>query len=58
MGLIVGWWLGAESFSPHLLFGLPIVLAAVALQGIIHTRAAPAAPRADAVPQRAPGAGD
>lgn len=38
VGLIVGWWLGNESFSPHLLLGLPIVLASVALQGWIHTR--------------------
>ncbi len=45
VGLLVGWWLGGESFSPSLLLGLPIVLASVALLGYIHTRpvAAPVA---------------
>jgi drug/metabolite transporter (DMT)-like permease len=31
VGLLVGFWLGSESFSGRLLLGLPIVLAAVAL---------------------------
>ncbi len=45
VGLLVGWWLGGESFSPSLLLGLPIVLASVGLLGYIHTRpvAAPVA---------------
>ncbi|MGH8310518.1 MAG: EamA family transporter, partial [Steroidobacteraceae bacterium] len=31
VALLVGWWLGDESFSPNVLIGLPIVLAAVGL---------------------------
>jgi drug/metabolite transporter (DMT)-like permease len=31
VGLCVGWWLGGETFSPNVLFGLPIVLTGVAL---------------------------
>jgi drug/metabolite transporter (DMT)-like permease len=31
VALLVGWWLGGESFSPNVLIGLPIVLAAVGL---------------------------
>jgi drug/metabolite transporter (DMT)-like permease len=31
VALLVGWWLGHESFSPSVLLGLPIVLGAVAL---------------------------
>lgn len=38
VGLLVGWWLGNESFSPRLLLGLPIVLAAVGLHAWIRTR--------------------
>ena len=38
VGLIVGWWLGGESFSPHLLLGLPVVLVAVAFHAWIQTR--------------------
>jgi drug/metabolite transporter (DMT)-like permease len=41
VALIVGWWLGNESFSANTLLGLPIVLAAVALLGWIHSRARP-----------------
>ncbi len=39
VGLLVGWWLGRESFSPNLLIGLPIVLASVALLAWVHSRA-------------------
>jgi drug/metabolite transporter (DMT)-like permease len=38
VGLLVGWQLGNESFSPRLLLGLPIVLAAVGLHAWIRTR--------------------
>ena len=31
VALLVGWWLGSEEFSPNVLIGLPIVLAAVGL---------------------------
>ena len=42
VGLLVGWWLGGESFSASLLLGLPVVLVAVALLGWVHTRSASA----------------
>lgn len=38
VALFTGWWLGHERFSRPLLAGLPIVLAAVALQTWAHTR--------------------
>jgi drug/metabolite transporter (DMT)-like permease len=38
VGLIVGSWLGKETFSANVLIGLPVVLAAVALQTWIQTR--------------------
>jgi drug/metabolite transporter (DMT)-like permease len=38
VALIVGWWLGNESFSRNVLVGLPIVLIAVALHAWIQTR--------------------
>jgi len=31
IALLVGWWLGAETFSGYVLLGLPMVLSAVAL---------------------------
>ena len=40
VALLVGWGLGNESFSPHVLVGLPIVLAAVGLHGWIQFRSA------------------
>lgn len=47
VALLVGWWLGHETFSLNVLFGLPIVLGSVALHAWIQTRdsavAAPAA---------------
>jgi drug/metabolite transporter (DMT)-like permease len=39
VALLVGWWLGKESFSANILFGLPIVLCAVALHAWIQSRA-------------------
>jgi drug/metabolite transporter (DMT)-like permease len=52
VGLLVGWSLGHESFSPQLLLGLPIVLAAVGLHAWVHTHlsasAAPARSRLSA----------
>lgn len=39
VGLLVGWWLGEESFSPYLLVGLPIVLGSVGLLAWAHARA-------------------
>jgi drug/metabolite transporter (DMT)-like permease len=48
VALIVGWWLGHESFSPNTLLGLPIVLGAVALLTWVHARqSAPLTPAAD-----------
>jgi drug/metabolite transporter (DMT)-like permease len=35
VALLVGWWLGNESFSSNILLGLPIVLSAVALHAWI-----------------------
>lgn len=51
VALFVGWWLGHETFSLNVLFGLPIVLGSVALHAWIQTRdraeaAAPAPVRA------------
>jgi drug/metabolite transporter (DMT)-like permease len=39
VGLLVGWWLGRESFSTNVLVGLPVVLAAVGLLTWIQVRA-------------------
>lgn len=41
VALIVGWWLGSETFSVNVLVGLPIVLVAVALHAWIQTPLAP-----------------
>ncbi len=38
VALVVGWWLGHETFSLNVLFGLPIVLGSVALHAWIQTR--------------------
>lgn len=38
VALAVGWWLGNESFSTNVLFGLPVVLCSVALHAWIQTR--------------------
>lgn len=38
VALIVGWWLGKETFSANVLVGLPVVLGAVALHAWIQTR--------------------
>ncbi len=38
VALFVGWWLGRESFTVNTLMGLPIVLAAIALQAWIQSR--------------------
>jgi drug/metabolite transporter (DMT)-like permease len=38
VALAVGWWLGKESFSSNVLFGLPVVLCSVALHAWIQTR--------------------
>jgi drug/metabolite transporter (DMT)-like permease len=43
VGLLTGWGLGGERFSPLLLLGLPVVLVAVGLQTWLHTRTAAAA---------------
>jgi drug/metabolite transporter (DMT)-like permease len=52
VGLLVGWGLGDETFSPSLLVGLPVVLASVALLAWVHSRSsgsrAPAQPVASA----------
>ena len=42
VALFTGWWLGNERFSLPLLAGLPVVLAAVALQTWTHARSKPA----------------
>jgi drug/metabolite transporter (DMT)-like permease len=44
VALVVGWWLGNETFSANVLLGLPVVLVAVAWQAWIQTRDAPLAP--------------
>jgi drug/metabolite transporter (DMT)-like permease len=53
VALIVGWWLGHETFSANVLVGLPVVLVAVALHAWIQTRAqniqAPVSPMPGAV---------
>jgi drug/metabolite transporter (DMT)-like permease len=41
VALIVGWWLGSETFSGNVLVGLPVVLGAVALHAWIQSREAP-----------------
>ena len=38
VALLVGWWLGNESFSSNTLLGLPIVLSSVALHAWVQTR--------------------
>jgi drug/metabolite transporter (DMT)-like permease len=43
VGLLVGGWLGHESFSPQLLLGLPVVLAAVGLHTWVQTHIGAAA---------------
>jgi drug/metabolite transporter (DMT)-like permease len=43
VALVVGWWLGNETFSGNVLLGLPVVLVAVALHAWIQTREAPPA---------------
>jgi drug/metabolite transporter (DMT)-like permease len=60
VALLVGWWLGNESFSANVLLGLPIVLIAVALLAWIQTRppasrmgAASAEPAPAGLPQNA-----
>jgi len=59
VALLVGWWLGHESFSANVLLGLPIVLLAVGLLAWIQTRSSPSpspSPRgaASAAPVPAP----
>jgi drug/metabolite transporter (DMT)-like permease len=44
VGLLVGWWLGGETFSPNLLIGLPIVLGSIGLLAWAHTRSEVALP--------------
>jgi drug/metabolite transporter (DMT)-like permease len=44
VALVVGWWLGNETFSANVLLGLPVVLVAVAWHAWIQTRDAPLAP--------------
>jgi drug/metabolite transporter (DMT)-like permease len=44
VALVVGWWLGNETFSANVLLGLPVVLIAVALHAWIQTREAPITP--------------
>ena len=59
VALVVGWWLGNESFSANILLGLPIVLCAVGLHAWIQARAASSAaprygaPAAEASPKSA-----
>jgi drug/metabolite transporter (DMT)-like permease len=44
VGLVVGWWLGKETFSANVLLGLPIVLVAVGWHAWVQTRDAPLTP--------------
>jgi drug/metabolite transporter (DMT)-like permease len=50
VALLVGWWLGNESFSSNVLVGLPIVLSAVALHAWIQRGSFPDPRRSHAVP--------
>lgn len=43
VGLLVGWWLGSETFSPNVLLGLPVVLGSVALHAWVQSRVRPRA---------------
>ena len=43
VALLVGWWLGSETFSENVLVGLPVVLGAVALHAWIQSRETPQA---------------
>jgi drug/metabolite transporter (DMT)-like permease len=43
VGLLVGWWLGSETFSPNVLLGLPVVLGSVALHAWVQSRDRPMA---------------
>jgi drug/metabolite transporter (DMT)-like permease len=60
VALLVGWWLGNESFSFNILVGLPIVLSAVALHAWIqrgsfsNLRKSHSAPAGTRVPLNAP----
>jgi drug/metabolite transporter (DMT)-like permease len=38
VALVVGWWLGNETFSANVLVGLPVVLGAIALHAWLQTR--------------------
>jgi drug/metabolite transporter (DMT)-like permease len=44
VALLVGWWLGSETFSENVLVGLPVVLGAVALHAWIQSRDMPLIP--------------
>ncbi|HTD74782.1 MAG TPA: drug/metabolite exporter YedA [Steroidobacteraceae bacterium] len=44
VALLVGWWLGSETFSENVLVGLPVVLGAVALHAWIQSRETPLIP--------------
>jgi drug/metabolite transporter (DMT)-like permease len=44
VALLVGWWLGSETFSENVLVGLPVVLGAVALHAWIQSRETPLVP--------------
>jgi drug/metabolite transporter (DMT)-like permease len=44
VALVVGWWLGNETFSANVLLGLPVVLGAIALHAWLQTRNARPAP--------------
>jgi drug/metabolite transporter (DMT)-like permease len=50
VALLVGWWLGNESFSSNVLVGLPIVLGAVALHAWIQRGSFSDQPRSRCVP--------
>src|SRR6202034_3388442 len=50
VALVVGWWLGNESFSSHVLLGLPIVLGAVALHAWIQAASFKERPETVAAP--------
>jgi drug/metabolite transporter (DMT)-like permease len=50
VALLVGWWLGNESFSSNVLLGLPIVLSAVALHAWIQRESFSNQPRSRSLP--------
>lgn len=54
VALLVGWWLGGETFSANVFIGLPIVLIAVGLHMWVQMRVTAAATSSTSSPEKAP----